>query len=213
MIPSLRRLLAVLPGCARKHVKTCQNVPFRLAYQVTRTVVDYSYGSDAPGTQVAPYVPKRLWADPFWHAPEMVTRGAISACGSQSSNRVVENWPIAIDLTEVSARSRGQGSIGVELARNRGGKAKTRAAGRRISRPCASTRLAGCSIQNQKAPRDEPSSNSFQENLSVAYSQSLEWWRFMAIMRLGKYLIRVPLGRPSGTRKMGSRAKFSRAKE
>ncbi len=94
----------------------------------------------------------------------------MSASGSQSSNRVVKNWPIAIDLTAAPARSRENWSSDMELARNRGGKAKTREAGRRISRPCASTRLAGRSIQNQKAPRDEPSSNSFLENLSGAYS-------------------------------------------
>src|SRR5258708_23981526 len=100
----------------------------------------------------------------------MATRGGRSGSGSQSSNRVVENWPTAIDLSEVPARSREKWSSVVELASNRGGKAKTRAAGRFVSRPLAPTRVPGRSLQTQNAPRGEPSSNSFLENLSGAYS-------------------------------------------
>src|SRR5258708_6605873 len=114
----------------------------------------------------------------------MVTRGAMSASGSQSSNRVVENWPIAIDLTVAPARSREKWSTVVELARNRVGKAKTREAGRRISRPLAPTRVPGRSLQTQNAPRVGRSSNTCQESLSGAYSQCIELGWFTAILLL-----------------------------
>ncbi len=125
-----------------------------------------------------------FWVGPFGTTREVVTRSGMSNSPSESSNDVVEKWMIATDLTDVSARSCGQGRFELGSARNRVGKAKTREAGRLGSRPLAPTRVPGRSLQTQNAPRVGRSSNTCQESLSGAYSQCIELGWFTAILLL-----------------------------